>query len=44
MEYEIGGSCSTQGAMRNSYIILTRKMQGKTEGVDTLEDLNIDGS
>jgi hypothetical protein len=30
--------------MRNSYIILTGKVEGKPEGMDVLENLNVDGS
>jgi hypothetical protein len=30
--------------MRNPYIILTGKVEGKPEGIDVLENLDIDGS
>ena len=32
------------GEVRDPYVIVTRKLEGKTEEMDVLEDLDIDGS
>ena len=38
------GHIEHTGEMRNAYIILTGKLEGKLEGMDVLENLDIVGS
>ena len=44
MEDEVSRSRSTQGEMRNPHIILTGKVEGRPEGMDVLENLDVGGS